>query len=64
MLSGRTGLTELDLHGNPDLINIQPLLDITELGAGDIVFLQFTSVSCTHVAELRGKLVGVSSDCQ
>ena len=38
------------------------LLDNTGLGAGDIVYLQRTNVSCTDVAALRAK-VRVRSDC-
>ena len=47
---------------DPDLSNIQPLLDNTGLGAGDIVYLQSTNVSCTDVAALRAR-VRVQSDC-
>ncbi len=58
-LSGLTSLTQLDLNSNPALSNIQPLLDNTGLGAGDIVLLQFTSASCRDVAALRAKGVTV-----
>jgi len=62
-LSGLTGLTILDLTSNPNLTNIQPLLDNTGLGAGDLVFLLSTSVSCTDVAALQTNGVSVRSDC-
>ncbi len=62
-LSGLTSLGGLGLDTNPGLSNIQPLLDNTGLGAGDRVFLQLTSVSCTDVAALQAKGVTVFSDC-
>ena len=62
-LSGLTSLTRLDLRNNPNLTDIQPLLDNTGLGAGDLVDLRSTSVSCTDVAALRAKGVTVNSDC-
>jgi hypothetical protein len=34
-LTGITSLTFLDLSNNPNLTDIQPLLDNTGLGAGD-----------------------------
>ena len=62
-LSGLTSLRELDLSNNPNLTDIQPLLDNTGLGAGDGVTLLSTSVSCTDVAALQAKGVTVGSDC-
>ncbi len=62
-LSGLTSLTFLDLNGNRNLTDIQPLLDNTGLGAGDLVLLEFTNVSCTDLAALRAKGVTVISDC-
>ncbi len=62
LLSGLTSLTELELEGNPDLSNIQPLLSNTGLRADDLVRLQGTNVSCADVAALRAK-VRVRSDC-
>ena len=59
-LSGLTSLTRLLLNNNPDLANIQALLDNTGLGSGDEVFLSSTNVSCTDVARLRAKGVEVS----
>ena len=63
VLRGLTRLQYLKLDTNPDLSNIQPLLDNTGLGAGDQVFLGNTSVSCTDVAALQAKGVTVDSDC-
>ncbi len=63
-LSGLTSLTNLDLNNNPDLSNVQPLLDNTGLGAGDVVGLGSTNVSCADVALLEAKGVTVQSDCQ
>jgi Leucine-rich repeat (LRR) protein len=62
-LSGLTSLWELGLSSNPDLSNIQPLLDNTGLGVGNYVGLQSTKVSCTDVTALRAKGVSVGSDC-
>ena len=63
-LSGLTSLTHLILGYNRALSNIQPLLDNSGLGAGDLVALQSTSVSCTDVAALQAKgLFEVVSDC-
>ena len=62
-LSGLTSLVGLGLNGNPNLTDIQPLLDNTGLGAGDTVFLSNTNVSCTDVAALQAKGVTVESDC-
>jgi hypothetical protein len=56
-------LTFLYLDNNPNLTDIQPLLDNTGLGAGDTVNLESTSVSCTDVAALQAKGVEVHSDC-
>ena len=62
-LSGLTSLTNLALANNPDLTDIQPLLHNTGLGAGDLVGLRSTSVSCADVAALKAKGVAVFSDC-
>jgi hypothetical protein len=68
-LSGLTHLNSLLLSNNPNLSNIQPLLDNTGLGTptsfgGRFVDLRFTSVSCTDVAALKAKgFVAVDSDC-
>ena len=62
-LSCLTSLTELGLYNNPELTDIQLLLDNTELGADDQVFLRNTNVSCTDVALLEAKGVLVDSEC-
>ena len=62
-LSGLTSLTFLDLSNNTNLTDIQPLLDNTGLGAGDVVNLGDTNVSCTDVAALEAEGVTVVSDC-
>jgi internalin A len=62
-LSGLIPLGGLFLDDNPNLSNIQPLLDNIGLGAGDLVSLGGTSVSCTDVAALEAKGVTVVSDC-
>ena len=61
-LSGLTSLTFLDLSDN-SITDIQPLLDNTGLGAGDLVYLGYNLVSCADVAALQAKGVSVSSDC-
>ena len=53
---------DLDLSNNPDLDDIQPLLDNGGLGDGDIVDLQSTMVECIDVTALRDKGVTVSAD--
>jgi len=63
VLSGLTSLGILQLDNNPNLTDIQPLLDNTGLGAGDTVLLRGTNVSCTDVAALEAKAVTVFSDC-
>ena len=62
-LGGLTSLTDLRLNNNPNLTDIQPLLNNAGLGAGDTVELQGTSVSCSDVAALEAKGVTVLSDC-
>lgn len=62
-LSGLTNLTFLGLSNNPDLSDIQALLDNTGLGVDDAVDLKTTNASCTDVAALETKGVSVSSDC-
>jgi internalin A len=63
VLSGLTSLTILDLTNNLNLANLQPLLDNTGLGAGDLVSLLSTSVTCTDVSALQAKGMSVLSDC-
>ena len=67
-LSGLTNLWHLYLENNPNLTDIQPLLDNTGLGSGfplpDQVTLTNTNVSCTDVALLEAKgVIIVDSDC-
>jgi Leucine-rich repeat (LRR) protein len=62
-LRGLTDLRGIDLDNNPDLTDIQPLLDNTGFGAGDHVLLGGTNVSCADVAALEAKGVEVFSDC-
>ena len=62
-LSGLRSLVFLGLSANPDLTDIQPLLDNTGLGTGAQVDLGFTNVSCTDVALLEAKGVEVDADC-
>ena len=62
-LSGLTNLELVSLHTNPDLSDIQTLLDNPGLGPGDAVQLKNTSVNCTDVDALRAKIVDVISDC-
>jgi internalin A len=62
-LGGLTNLEVVSLHTNPDLSDIQPLLDNPGLGDGDDVLLQATNVSCADVDALRAKGVAVISDC-
>lgn len=63
-LGGLTALEDLQLWANPGLADIDPLLENAGLGAGDVVSLGQTSVSCTDVAALEAKGVNVLSDCQ
>ena len=67
-LDGLTSLTGLSLFNNPDLSNIQALLDNAGLGpysgpTPDWVALRNTNVSCTDIAALKAKGVTVTSDC-
>ncbi len=61
-LSGLTNLSRLDLRYNPDLSNIQPLLNNSGIGAGDIVELRFTGVTCADQALLAAKGVEVRTE--
>ena len=63
-LSGLTNLTNLFLRNNTNLMNIQPLLDNTGLGLGDVVDLKLTAVSCDDINALELNEVTVTSDCQ
>ena len=61
-LSGLTDILYIDLRYNSDLGNIQPLLDNPGIGAGDIVELRFTSVTCVDQARLAAKGVEVRTE--
>lgn len=61
-LSGLTNLKRLDLRYNPDLSNIRALLENPGIGAGDIVELRFTSVTCEDQALLADKGVEVHTE--
>ncbi|MBT3858409.1 MAG: hypothetical protein HOF74_01130 [Gammaproteobacteria bacterium] len=54
-LSGLTNLLALDLRFNPELSNIQALFENPGIGAGDVVELRHTNVSCTDQARLAEK---------
>jgi hypothetical protein len=63
-LSGLTTLTYVGLSGNPELDDIQPLLDNKGLGAGVSVTLLRTQVRCLDVAALRARGVTVhAAEC-
>ena len=61
-LSGLTNLMQLDLRFNPELSNIQALFENPGIGAGDIVELRHTNVSCTDQARLAEKGVEVRTE--
>jgi len=61
-LSGLTNLVALDLRFNPELTNIQALLENPGIGSGDIVELRHTNVSCTDQARLADKGVEVRTE--
>jgi internalin A len=63
-LLGLAGLTRLDLRGNVQLTDIQPLLFHPTLGEGDGVRLEGTGVSCTDVAALQVRGVTVFTTCR
>jgi len=56
-------LTAVSLNSNPDLTDIQDLLENPALGPGTDVNLAGTGVSCSDVALLTAKGVAVISDC-
>lgn len=61
-LSGLTNLMQLDLRFNPELTNIQALFENPGIGAGDIVELRHTNVSCADQARLAEKGVEVRTE--
>jgi hypothetical protein len=58
-----TSLREVFLVNNGSLSDISALLNNAGIGAGDVVELWGTSVSCTDVATLQSKGASVASDC-
>jgi Leucine-rich repeat (LRR) protein len=62
-LEGLTNLELLWLHTNPNLSDVQTLLDNPGLGAGTDVNLTNTNVSCTDIDALIAKGVVMISDC-
>ena len=61
-LSGLTNLVALDLRFNPNLTNIQALIENPGLGAGDIIELRHTNVSCIDQARLSERGVDVRTE--
>jgi large repetitive protein len=61
-LSSLTNLMQLDLRFNPELSNIQALFENPGIGAGDIVELRHTNVSCVDQARLAEKGVEVRTE--
>ena len=61
-LSGLVNLTRLDLRYNPELSNIQALLENPGIGEGDIVELRHTKVACEDQALLAEKGVEVRTE--
>lgn len=61
-LSGLTSLMQLDLRFNPDLTDIEALFENPGIGAGDIVELRHTNVSCTDQARLAERGVEVRTE--
>ena len=61
-LSGLTNLLALDLRFNPELSDIQALFENPGIGAGDVVELRHTNVSCTDQQQLAEKGVEVRTE--
>jgi hypothetical protein len=57
-MRGLTSLSELHVHDLPDLATIQPLVENTGLGSGDLVYL-YGSNACSDARALRDKGVSV-----
>lgn len=62
-VSTLTSIRDLVLDQNPDLSNVQPILDNPGVTGGDRVFLRETSVSCADVALLEATGADIRSDC-
>ena len=54
-ISGLTNLMQFDLRFNPELSNVQALFENSGIGAGDIVELRHTNVSCMDQERLAKK---------
>jgi len=61
-LSGLTNLMQLDLRFNPNLTDIEALFENPGIGAGDIVELRHTNVSCVDQARLAETGVEVRTE--
>lgn len=58
------GLARLDLRGNMQLSDVQPLLFHPGFGEGDAVRLEGTGVSCTDIAALEANGITVFNTCR
>ena len=56
-----TDLTNLRLQSNPDLSDVQPLLENPGFGAGDRLGLNNTGVACTDLAVLAANRLNIDS---
>ena len=61
-VSGLTNLMQFDLRFNPELSNVQALFENSGIGAGDIVELRHTNVSCTDQERPAEKEVEVRTE--
>ena len=61
-VSGLTNLMQFDLRFNPELSNVQALFENSGIGAGDIVELRHTNVSCTDQERLAEKRVEIRTE--
>ena len=61
-LSSLTNLMQLDLRFNPELTNIQALIENPGVGSGDIVELRHTNVSCADQQRLADKGVEIRTE--
>jgi|TARA_B110000090_G_scaffold37756_1_gene41303 hypothetical protein len=61
-ISGLTNLMQFDLRFNPELSNVQALFENSGIGAGDIVELRHTNVSCTDQERLAEKGVEIRTE--
>lgn len=62
-VSALTSIRDLVLDQNPDLANVQPILDNPGITTGDRIFLRQTSVSCADVTLLEATGAEIRSDC-